>query len=122
MVRVCNRSWRIGGLTGKSYLPAPTRLSRLSMAQRRAVMNNKALIAAIAAVALGAASPSFATTISIDNVNAPGVGFNDTTPATPVAGNAGTTLGQQRLIVFQQAASTWAALLNSGVDIKVRAQ
>lgn len=74
------------------------------------------------AVALAMFAPgAFATAFAIDNVNAAGIGFNDTTPVTSVGGNSGTTLGQQRLIVFQQAASQWARLLNSNVTIKVQA-
>ena len=37
-----------------------------------------------------------AVSIIIQNGNAPGVGFNDPTPATPVGGNPGTTLGECR--------------------------
>ncbi len=51
--------------------------------------------------------------------DAAGVGFNDPTPATPVGGNTGTTVGAQRLIVFQEAARIWGALLPSDVPIKV---
>ena len=58
----------------------------------------------------------------IVNINAPGVGFNDPTPAAPVGGNTGTTLGEQRLIAFQHAASIWSARLNSDVPIRIRAQ
>jgi len=73
-------------------------------------------------LALAASSPAaFATTFTIDNVNNPGVGFNDVTPALPVGGNNGVTLGQQRLNVFQQAANQWARLLNSNVTIRVQA-
>lgn len=57
----------------------------------------------------------------IRNTNAPGVGFNDTTPAAPVGGNTGTTLGQQRLNVFQRAADIWGSLIDSKVDIPVDA-
>ena len=60
--------------------------------------------------------------IIIVNVNAPGVGFNDPTPVAPVGGNTGTTLGEQRLIAFQYAASLWAARLDSSVPIRIRAQ
>jgi len=84
-------------------------------------MSNRPFVAAFATLSLGAIGSSAATTLSIDNVNASGVGFNDTTAVAPVGGNAGTTLGQQRLIVFQQAANQWAALLNSSVVIKVQA-
>ena len=71
-------------------------------------------------IASGAASA--AATIVITNANAPGVGFNDTTPAAPVGGNPGTTLGTQRLNAFTFAANTWAATLNSTVTINIQAQ
>ena len=70
------------------------------------------------AVAAGAGPAQFV----IVNVNAPGVGFNDPTPATPVGGNPGATLGAQRLIAFQYAASLWSARLDSAVPIRIRAQ
>jgi hypothetical protein len=81
------------------------------------------LIAAAVGLALAAAAgPARAdATIVIVNTNAAGVGFNDTTPATPVGGNPGTTLGQQRLNVFLQAAQQWGRLLNSPVEIRVQA-
>ncbi|MEJ7615809.1 MAG: PA domain-containing protein [Pyrinomonadaceae bacterium] len=60
-------------------------------------------------------------TIRVINVNAPGEGFNDPTPAAPVGGNPGTTVGQQRLIAFQFAADVWAATLDSSVEIRVQA-
>lgn len=62
-----------------------------------------------------------ATNIVISNNDGPGEGFNDTTPASPVPGNPGTTLGQQRLNVFQAAADYWETKLDSDVDIVVRA-
>ena len=69
-----------------------------------------------------AAVPAFgAATITIVNGNAPGVGFNDPTPAVPVGGNTGTTLGQQRLIAFQYAANIWGQTLDSNVEIKILA-
>ena len=58
----------------------------------------------------------------IVNINAPNVGFNDPTPAAPVGGNTGTTLGEQRLIAFAHAASIWSARLDSSVPIRIRAQ
>jgi hypothetical protein len=60
--------------------------------------------------------------IIIVNINADGVGFNDPTPRAPVGGNNGTTLGQQRLIAFQYAASLWGQTLDSTVPIRIRAQ
>jgi hypothetical protein len=59
--------------------------------------------------------------ITIVNNNAPGVGFNDPTPAAPVGGNNGTTLGQQRLNAFQFAANVWGSTLDSPVEIKILA-
>jgi hypothetical protein len=73
-------------------------------------------------IALLAASASWgAATITIVNGDPPGVGFNDATPATPVGGNTGTTLGAQRLNAFQAAASKWGATLDSSVPIRVLA-
>jgi MYXO-CTERM domain-containing protein len=57
----------------------------------------------------------------INVLDGPGVGFNDTTPATPVGGNTGTTVGQQRLIAFQAAADAWGRVLESAVPIVVEA-
>ncbi len=45
-----------------------------------------------------------AATFQIVNIDSAGEGFNDNTPAVPVGGNDGTTVGQQRLIAFQYAA------------------
>ncbi|MDJ0836943.1 MAG: CARDB domain-containing protein [Acidobacteriota bacterium] len=59
--------------------------------------------------------------IVILNADPPGTGFNDPTPVPAVGGNTGTTLGEQRLIAFQYAADLWGALLQSDVDIVVRA-
>src|SRR5882724_3957334 len=59
--------------------------------------------------------------IVIVNVNAPGVGFNDATPAVPIGGNTGTTRGEQALNVFTRAAQIWSQSLDSGVQIKVEA-
>src|SRR3954471_15106449 len=78
----------------------------------------------IAAVAFGIAAsvPAVAASIVIVNGNAPGVGFNDTTPAAPVGGNPGTTVGQQRLNAFTYAANLWGATLTSNVPIVINAQ
>ncbi|HYM80969.1 MAG TPA: PA domain-containing protein [Candidatus Limnocylindria bacterium] len=63
-----------------------------------------------------------AATITIVNNDGAGEGFNDGTPVSPVGGNPGTTRGQQRLNVFQEAANIWGAILTSTVTIQVRAQ
>ena len=60
-----------------------------------------------------------AATIVILNADGAGEGFNDPTPVAPVGGNPGTTLGQQRLNVFQAAANVWGAQLTIVVTIVV---
>jgi PA domain len=75
----------------------------------------------LAALLLGGV-PAFATAhIVIVNTNAAGVGFNDPTPAAPLGGNPGTTVGQQRLIAFQYAADVWGSILDSPVTIYIQA-
>jgi hypothetical protein len=77
------------------------------------------LVAALL-LALAPATPAYAAaTITIINKNAPGVGFNDPTLVAPVGGNPGTTLGQQRLNVFQAAANVWGATLDSNVPVQI---
>ena len=69
-----------------------------------------------------AAMPALAdATIVVINLDGPGEGFNDPTPAAPVGGNPGTTLGQQRLNAFVHAANIWAQTLDSNVTINVNA-
>jgi hypothetical protein len=81
----------------------------------------KQAAAALALSCGAAASAHAATVITIVNLNEPGIGFNDLTPVAPVGGNAGTTLGQQRLIAFQHAADVWGATLTSSVPVRVGA-
>ncbi len=89
-------------------------------------MSNKPTFLRRAAAALALACCSIgvahaAATITIVNLNTPNVGFNDRTPAQPVGGNNGRTLGEQRLIAFQHAADIWARTLTSPVPIRVEA-
>jgi hypothetical protein len=75
-----------------------------------------------ALVALFAFPAAFGqATITIQNADAAGVGFNDSTAAAPTGGNSGTTVGQQRLIAFQTAANIWGGTLSSGPAIVIRA-
>ncbi|WP_306393928.1 PA domain-containing protein [Telluria beijingensis] len=95
----------------------PTRPAAGTLARLAAVAF--LLVASLGAIDnIGAAR---AATIVIVNENAPGVGFNDPTPADPVGGNPGTTLGEQRLIAFQHAADLWEATLDSDVPIRIGA-
>jgi hypothetical protein len=74
---------------------------------------------AAAALVLLAGPAALAVEIRVQNNNAPGVGFNDQTPATPVALNFGTTRGDQALIDFQTGAAIWGATLRSPVPVVI---
>jgi hypothetical protein len=75
------------------------------------------------ALVLGLATSAHAVaTITIINNDGAGEGFNDPTPAAPVPGNPATTLGAQRLFIFNYAASIWGSILSSPVTIQVTAQ
>jgi len=62
-----------------------------------------------------------AATITIQSRDAAGYGFNDPTPAAPVGGNMGTTVGQQRYNVYRYVADIWERNLQSNVNIVVSA-
>ena len=79
------------------------------------------IAALICVLAFGSSAFAGGATIVIVNADGPGEGFNDATPAAPVGGNAGTTLGQQRLIAFEHAANIWGAELDTNQTIFVRA-
>src|SRR4051795_2366466 len=75
----------------------------------------------LAALLLAGSVPAFAgANIVIVNMNAAGVGFNDPTPAAPLGGNPGTTVGQQRLNAFQYAADIWGSILDSPVTVYIQ--
>lgn len=79
------------------------------------------MLALVLAVALNV-SGAGAATIVINNLDSAGEGFNDPTPVAPVGGNAGVTLGAQRLIAFTYAAQLAGECLVSNVPIIVNAQ
>ena len=81
-----------------------------------------ALTLALALTLIASAEASAQATVVILNADAAGVGFNDPTPATPIGGNTGTTIGQQRLNAFQAAANIWGATLVSGPTITISAR
>ena len=88
----------------------------------RSSIIGKAVIGLVAVGVAFTALPMQASansTIIIVNVDGPGEGFNDPTPRTPVGGNTGTTIGQQRLNAFQSAANVWGAALDSSVPIRL---
>lgn len=77
----------------------------------------RATLAGLSFVA-GAVSAQ-AAQINVINGDDPGVGFNDATPALPVGGNAGTTVGEQRRNVYEFVAKFWGRRLRSDVSIEV---
>ena len=68
-----------------------------------------------------ASSPD-AATLSVINLDSAGEGFNDASARTPEGGNTGTTLGQQRMMLFNFAAGIWGAYLDSSVPTVIGAQ
>jgi hypothetical protein len=84
-------------------------------------MNKPSRFVFALALAGSALTAHAAATIVIRNGDGPNVGFNDPTPVAPVGKNNGTTLGQQRLNVYQAVAAKWGAALTSSVPIVVYA-
>ena len=65
-------------------------------------MKIKSLAVCTAAVLCAAISSAHGQArITLVNLDKPGIGLNDPTPVTPVGGNPGKTLGQQRMISYQ---------------------
>ncbi len=62
-----------------------------------------------------------ATEFVLINADPAGVGFNDATPAAPIGGNNGATLGEQRLNVYKRAFELWGNVLDSDVPVVVQA-
>src|SRR4249919_673055 len=85
-------------------------------------MNKRTLIASALALALAVASQAQAADLVPVNFDGPGEGYNDPTAATPVGGNPGTTIGEQRQIVAQFAADLWGAVLQSNQPVYIGAQ
>ncbi|OOG53612.1 PA domain-containing protein [Rhodanobacter sp. C03] len=86
------------------------------------IRRNTLFTAFLVAGMLGFAGSALAADIVIINKDVANTGLNDTSPATPVGGNAGVTRGEQARIVFQFAANMWGAVLKSSVPIAVDAK
>ena len=76
-------------------------------------------LCATALLCLAAIVPAQAARFVLVNTDPAGAGFNDPTPATPVGGNTGTTVGEQRLIAYSRALQLWGSVLKSDVPIVV---
>ncbi|MES1926293.1 JDVT-CTERM domain-containing protein [Salinisphaera sp. T31B1] len=68
------------------------------------------------------AGPTIAATMQLVIDDAPGEGFNDPTPVSPVGGNQGTTLGAQRRVALQYAADILGSRIDSAVPIRIAAR
>jgi MYXO-CTERM domain-containing protein len=79
-------------------------------------------LTALLAVLGGARPANAAATFVLQVTDDAGVGFNDTRPATPVGGNMGTTVGEQRRLAFQHALDIWGKALDSPIPIIVTAK
>lgn len=91
---------------------------------------NNLLIAASAALmtlltmspASAANGPVVVGNITINIVDPiPSLGFGDTTPAAPVGGNPGATVGEQRLEAYRRAAEIWDGILDIDVQMVLQA-
>ena len=78
------------------------------------------LLAALVAASLFAPVAAQAAIVPV-NQDPAGVGLNDPTARAPEGGNPGTTVGDQRKIVYQFAADLWGSILTTNQDVKVGA-
>src|SRR6266404_3658541 len=83
------------------------------------MMTSPRLGSLMLALVLLSATATHATTMTVNNLDGAGEGFNDTTPLSAEGGNPGTTLGALRFNAFQEAANRWAARVSSSVTILV---
>ena len=79
------------------------------------------ILASTLTLLLASAGVQAAAVITPVNQDGAGVGLNDPRAAAPVGGNPGTTVGQQRQIVYQFAADLLGTVLSSAVPVKVGA-
>jgi len=74
---------------------------------------------ALLGLALSLSGPLTARADAVITLNPSGAAFTDPTPAAPIGGNKGKTLGAQRLNALQYAADLWGAQLDSDAPIAV---
>jgi hypothetical protein len=82
---------------------------------------NKRLLAPALAISLSCGIAQ-AADLQLFNADPANVGLNDPTPAAPVGGNTGTTIGAQRQFVYRHALSTWGSVLGSNAPVVVSAK
>lgn len=84
-------------------------------------MNKSSLACLLGATLLAGSAPAWAVDVEILNVDPPGTGLNDPTPAVPVGGNPGLTVGEQRQAAYQFAADLWGTVLEGNATVRVNA-
>lgn len=77
---------------------------------------------ALAALALLSFTPALCQARATFKITEEGAGFNDKTPAVPVGGNEGRTVGEQRHLALAYAFERWSAMLDSSVPIHVQVE
>ncbi len=91
------------------------------MLERKTALRFIAALFVASILAMEISSPLLSATITLKYNEQLNAGFTDPSPREPVGGNNGTTLGQQRLNVFNYAASLWGKMIHSNVMIVVEA-
>jgi hypothetical protein len=81
-------------------------------------MKTRLLAALVAASLFVPAAQAKIVPVNLDPANS---GLNDPTARAPEGGNPGTTVGDQRKIVYQFAADMWGSILTTDVDVRVGA-
>ncbi|TXK62283.1 PA domain-containing protein [Alkalisalibacterium limincola] len=84
-------------------------------------MNKSSLACLLGAILLAGSAPAWAVDVEILNVDPPGAGLNDPTPASPVGGNPGLTVGEQRQAAYRFAADLWGSVLEGDATVRVNA-
>lgn len=75
----------------------------------------------VSALALALCGTAQAADLQLYNGDAAGVGLNDPTPAAPVGGNTATTIGGQRIRVYEYAMKLWGNVLGSNAPVLIHA-
>ncbi|MFK8016410.1 MAG: thrombospondin type 3 repeat-containing protein [Gammaproteobacteria bacterium] len=87
-----------------------------------AALTQRMLMAlALSVCLMGLSGTAWAQTVEFIYPEPAGLGFNDPTPATPVGGNPGTTVGDQRRIAIELAGQIWSNIVLATQTVRVRA-
>jgi PA domain len=82
---------------------------------------NKRLVATALSMAMAACGTAQAADLQLLNADPAGVGLNSTAYAAPVGGNTATTVGGQRVRVYQYALALWGNVLGTNAPVLVQA-